>query len=69
MLTVETTSKLMMNRREAATYLGVQPQTLAVWSCRCTGPAFCKVGRSVRYRQSDLDAFISQSRVCTRDQK
>ena len=47
---------------EAAAYLKAAPRTLAVW--RCTGRydlPFVKVGRSVRYRKSDLDlcsAFI-----------
>lgn len=45
---------------EAAAYLGVEQQTLAVW--RTTGryslPAV-RVGRLVRYRRSDLDAFLA----------
>ena len=45
---------------EAAAYLGVEKQTLAVW--RTTGryslPAV-KVGRLVKYRHSDLDAFLA----------
>jgi hypothetical protein len=47
-----------LDDKAAAAYLGVQPQTLAVW--RCTGRyglPFEKIGRCVRYRQSALDAF------------
>ena len=46
---------------EAAEYLGVTVRTLSVW--RCVGRyniAFIKVGRLVKYRQSELDAFLSR---------
>jgi len=58
----------MVTRREAAELLGVEPQTLAVWAHYRRGPAFVKVGRSVRYRVADLEAFIDAGRVTTRDQ-
>jgi len=50
---------ILLTRREAAAYLGVAEQTLAVW--KCTGRRslpFVKIGRLVRYRKADLDAFI-----------
>ena len=52
----------LMSRREAAHYLGVAPQTLAVWACtqRYYLPLI-KIGRHVKYRQSDLDAFIARN--------
>lgn len=44
---------------QAAQYLGdLKPETLEAWRCRGGGPRFVKLGRSVRYRESDLDAFI-----------
>lgn len=49
---------------EAAAHIGIQPQTLAVW--RITGRygiPFFKVGRTVRYRKSDLDAWLESRRV------
>lgn len=57
----------MLTRIEAAEYLGLQPQTLAVWatSGRNALPYF-KVGRSVKYRLEDLDAWLeSRSRTST----
>jgi excisionase family DNA binding protein len=45
---------------EAATYIGVSENTLSVW--RCVGRyaiPFIKVGRLVRYRKSDLDAWLA----------
>lgn len=53
------TETILLTRREAASYLGVAEQTLAVW--KCTGRRslpFVKIGRLVRYRKADLDAFI-----------
>ncbi len=49
----------LFTRRQAATYLGVAEQTLAVWKClgRHSLP-FIKIGRMVRYRKIDLDNFI-----------
>jgi excisionase family DNA binding protein len=50
---------ILLTRREAAAYLGVAEQTLAVW--KCTGRRslpFVKIGRVIRYRKADLDAFI-----------
>lgn len=45
---------------EAAAYLNVQPATLEQWRWNGRGPRFCKIGRSCRYRQSDLDAFLDE---------
>lgn len=52
----------LLTRREAAAYIGVQPNTLATWACtqRYDLP-YVKVGRNVRYRKQDLDAFIQRN--------
>jgi hypothetical protein len=47
---------------EAAKILGVRPCTLEAWRCRGGGPEFLKLGKAVRYRQSDLEFFM-QSRL------
>jgi excisionase family DNA binding protein len=49
-----------LTRQEAADYLGVKFHTLEVWAC--TGRykiKYIKVGRSIRYKKEDLDAFIA----------
>lgn len=52
-------NSILLTRREAAAYLGVAEQTLAVWKCTCRRSLpFVKIGRLVRYRKADLDAFI-----------
>ncbi len=49
----------LLTRKEAAEYLGLSEGTLAVWKTTKRYPlAVIKVGRSVRYRQSDLDKFL-----------
>ena len=52
----------LLNRREAAAYLGISEQTLAIW--KCTGRyslPYVKIGRLVKYKRADLDAFISRN--------
>jgi excisionase family DNA binding protein len=49
----------LLTRKEAARYLRVSPGTLAVWDCtKRYNLKPLKVGRSVRYRQEDLDHFL-----------
>lgn len=50
----------LLNRKEAADYLGITDGTLAVWACtgRYNLP-YVKVGRLVKYKKSDLDIFIN----------
>ena len=44
--------------------LGVTPRTLEVWRCTKRQPLpYVKVGRLVKYRRSDLDAFIARQVV------
>ena len=55
---------VLLSRAEAATYLGIKPQTMAVWASTKRYPIpFVKVGRLVRYRKQDLDAFITARSV------
>lgn len=51
----------LLTRREAAAYLGVSEQTLAIW--KCTGRynlPYLKVGRLVKYEVADLEAFLKR---------
>lgn len=54
----------LLSTAQAASYLGVTPHTLEVWRCVGRyGLPFIKIGRLVRYRKTDLDAFLtSQTR-------
>ncbi len=54
----------LLSRREAAAYLGVTPETLAVWACtKRYQLAIVKIGRLAKYRKADLDAFISSRTI------
>ncbi len=54
----------LLTREQAAEFLNICPQTLSVWKCtqRYNLPVV-KVGRCVRYRLSDLQAFIERNVV------
>ncbi len=53
----------LMTEREAGPYIGKPPKTLAQWRYLGKGPAYHKVGGSIRYLQADLDAFLAEHRV------
>ncbi len=53
----------LLTARQAADILQIRAQTLACW--RMTGKylPFIRVGRSVRYRRGDVEAFIASRTV------
>ncbi len=53
----------LVTTAQAAEVLGIAEGTLTIWRCtrRAELPYF-KVGRCVRYRRSDLDAWLSSQR-------
>ncbi len=55
----------VFDEREAAGMLGCSVALLRKWRLFREGPAWCKIGRLVRYRQSDIDAFLEAHRVET----
>lgn len=62
MKTVENPDPLLCEK-EAAAYLGYAPKTLSGWRYKGGGPAFVRVSASsVRYRVSDLEAWIAARR-------
>ncbi len=64
MSTVCSSRSELLTRDEAAAFLGIKPQTLAVWlsAGRYSLPCI-KVGRLVRYRLRDLEAFLESRTV------
>ena len=54
----------LFDNRVAAHYIDVKPQTLDVWRCtkRYEIP-YIKVGRLIKYRKSDLDAWLNSRTV------
>ena len=49
----------LMTELEAAKYLNISHRTLQKLRCTGHGPKFIKINKTVRYRLSDLDAFIA----------
>jgi len=55
---------VLLNTRKAARFLGRRPGTLTVWrSTRAVEIPYVKMGRSVMYRLSDLEAFVERQTV------
>jgi excisionase family DNA binding protein len=54
----------LLTRKEAANYLGVTQDTLAIWaSTKRYDLPYVKMGRLVKYRREHLDAFIERRTV------
>lgn len=51
----------LMNESETAEFLGVAIRTLQDWRVRGSKLRFVKIGSLVRYRLSDVDAFIASN--------
>jgi excisionase family DNA binding protein len=46
---------------EVVALLGVSRRTLSRWHAQRVGPARCKVGRTVLYRKSAIDAWLEKN--------
>jgi hypothetical protein len=55
----------LLDTKQAAAYLGLQPHTLEVWRCSGRYPLkFIRVGGKIRYkRRQHLDAFLDARTV------
>jgi excisionase family DNA binding protein len=49
---------ILLDEQEAARLLKISDRTLQAWRVKNVGPAWVKVGRTVRYRRRDLIAWI-----------
>jgi predicted DNA-binding transcriptional regulator AlpA len=52
---------------EAARYIAYSVPFLRLTRRENRGPAFIRIGRSIRYRIADLDAWMAAHRVTTRE--
>jgi excisionase family DNA binding protein len=51
----------LISAEQAADYLGVSTRTMANWRCRgFPNIQYTKIGRCIRYRLSELDAYIAK---------
>lgn len=51
----------LLTEIDAADRLAVSVRTLQQWRVSGGGPRFAKIGRCVRYRETDLEGFIVAS--------
>ena len=57
-----TIQKKLMTRREAAAYLGIKEQTLALWAhAHRYDLPYYKIGSTAKYKLEDLDRFIERN--------
>ena len=57
------TNERALSETEVAERLGVSPFTVRAWRHRGHGPRFLKMGRAVRYRPEDIDAYKEMALV------
>jgi hypothetical protein len=53
----------LMRPAAASQYVDTSERTLEQWRYLGRGPAYVKVGKAVRYRKADLDAWIARQTV------
>lgn len=56
---------ILIDEGAVARQLDIETKTLQAWRCRGGGPPFIKVGRLVRYRPEDVEAWIESRRVAS----
>ena len=54
-----------LDKNAAAKEVGCAPRTLDNWRSQGRGPRFIRVGRLVRYRLEDLEAYLESRTVET----
>lgn len=53
----------LLNEVQAADFLNLSVRTLQAWRIKIAGPRFVRAGRAIRYRRSDLIAWIDDNTV------
>lgn len=53
----------LLNDKTTAKMIKMSVQTLRNWRHMRKGPTYLKIGRSVRYRQEDLEKFLKNNRI------
>jgi len=51
-----------LKTQQAADFLEISRRTLEGWRTSGGGPGFIKLGRAVRYKQTDLEMFAERGR-------
>jgi predicted DNA-binding transcriptional regulator AlpA len=62
-MSIKDNTSQLLRTPEVALRLGLTIGTLQNLRCRGEGPAYIRLGRAIRYRPEDIDAFISANRT------
>lgn len=57
------TNNHLLTQKAAASYLGCSTSKMEMDRHKSRGPKYVKIGRSVRYRQQDLDEYIEDNLI------
>ncbi|MDF9877479.1 helix-turn-helix transcriptional regulator [Cellulosimicrobium cellulans] len=57
-MSANTTAPRLIDPGQLAEQLGVPVKTIYIWRTRGKGPRGIRVGKHLRYRQSDIDAWL-----------
>ena len=57
----------LLTSEEVSEYLGLSPHTIEMWRRKKVGPPWVKVGRSVRYKESDVSSWVERRSQETTD--
>jgi predicted DNA-binding transcriptional regulator AlpA len=57
------TSSPLIDEKQLCAELGISSVTATKWRAKAAGPPFIKVGRLVRYRRADVDAWLASRTV------
>lgn len=52
----------LLSADQTADFLSVSYQTLTAWRTQGSGPAYIKVGRSIRYLLVDIESWLTDNR-------
>jgi excisionase family DNA binding protein len=58
--------RVFLNSQQLSELLGVPKSTIDFWRASGTGPTFSRLGKHVRYRESDVLAWADENRNVTR---
>lgn len=52
-------TRQVLTQKQAASMLGISPATMQMWRWQNIGPRYLKLGRLVRYRLQDIEAYLA----------
>lgn len=57
------TSSSLIDEKQLCAELGISSVTATKWRAKAAGPPFIKVGRLVRYRRADVEAWLASRTI------